>query len=316
MPRMTYHSTFGLSRSHSTTFPSSLVIRSIDGHQSAGTLPRAFHIAGALRLMPSASASAAALPQTEIASSRGVMSKWHVYHVRDCASNTNVMQAPGLITGVNTLASRVTAARKAADLSQQDLADRSGVGQSTIGMIENGDRKNPRNLLEIARALNVSADWLKTGRGEMTPYGGDTSSERTSSGVRISGDTSSQRAPVIEWARLGVVLLTKEREMPAEAPSLPVLDGAHPESVWAVAEADHPRFRIKRGYKLLFSPVENEADCFDSEIYLFQTLTGLLVLGEFRRMTSGYEAIPDSGAPLDSERHGIKVVAAMMAVYR
>ena len=244
------------------------------------------------------------------------MSKWHVYHNRDCASNTNVMQVPSLITGVNTLASRLREEREAQGLKQGELGSRAGVGQSTIANIENGTRLNPRNLLEIAKALKVSAEWLKTGRGEKTQQEPRASSESTTSGVSLSGDTNSQRAPVIEWARLGVVLFTKEREMPVEAPSLPVLDGAHPESVWAVAEADHPRFRIKRGYKLLFSPVESEADCFDSEIYLFQTLTGLLVLGEFRRMTSGYEAIPDSGAPLDSERHGIKVVAAMMAVYR
>lgn len=292
------------------------MIRSIDGHHSAGTLFRTFHIAGALRLMPSASASAAALPQTEIASSRGVMSKWHVYHNRDCALNTNVMQVPGLITGVNSLASRLKAEREARNLKQDQLGKLAGVGQSTIANIENGTRQNPRNLLEIAKALNVSAEWLKTGRGEKVPADANTSSERPTSGVSLSGDTNSQRAPVVEWARLGSVLLTTEREIPAEAPSLPVLDGAHPESVWAVAEADHPRFRIKRGYKLLFSPVESASDCFDSEIYLFQTLTGSLVLGEFRRLTSGYEAIPDSGAPLDSERHGIQVVAAMMAVYR
>ena len=244
------------------------------------------------------------------------MSKWHVYHVRDCASNTNVMQEPGLITGVNSLASRIKAIREEAEMSQQDLAALSGVGQSTIGMIESGERKNPRNLLEIAKALKVSAEWLKTGRGERTPSPDNPSSESPTSGVALTGDKNSQRAPVIEWARLGSVLFTTERENPADAPSLPVLDGAHPSSVWAVAEADHPRFRIKRGYKLLFSPVESASDCFDSEIYLFQTLTGALVLGEFRHLTSGYEAIPDSGSPLDSERHGIKVIAAMMAVYR
>lgn len=316
MPRITNHSTFGLRRSHSTTLPRLFVIRSMDGHHSAGTLFRAFHIAGALRLMPSASASAAALPQTEIASSRGVMSKLHGYHVRDCAPNTNVMQVPALITRVNTLALRIKAVREEAGLSQQDLADLSGVGQSTIGMIESGDRKNPRNLLEIAKALKVSPEWLKTGKGEKSSSPENTSTESTTSGVALTGDKNSQRAPVIEWARLGNALFTTKREIPADAPSLPVLDGADPLSVWAAAEADHPRFRIKRGYKLLFSPVESAADCFDSEIYLFQTVSGALVLGEFRHLTSGYEAIPDSGAHLDSVRHGIKVIAAMMAVYR
>lgn len=51
------------------------------------------------------------------------------------------------------------------DLSQEELADRAGVSQGTIGNIESGARKNPRELLAIARAANVSAEWLKSGKG-------------------------------------------------------------------------------------------------------------------------------------------------------
>ncbi len=41
-----------------------------------------------------------------------------------------------------------------------------GVTQSTIGNIEAGLRKSPRELLAIAAAVKVSPEWLKTGRGE------------------------------------------------------------------------------------------------------------------------------------------------------
>jgi transcriptional regulator with XRE-family HTH domain len=58
-------------------------------------------------------------------------------------------------------------AREAAGLSQQDVADAAGVKQSTIGNIEAGIRKRPRELLRIAGALGVRAAWLQTGEEPM-----------------------------------------------------------------------------------------------------------------------------------------------------
>jgi transcriptional regulator with XRE-family HTH domain len=50
--------------------------------------------------------------------------------------------------------------------SQQDIATAAGVSQSTIGNIEAGERKRPRELLRIAAALGVSPVWLETGEGD------------------------------------------------------------------------------------------------------------------------------------------------------
>lgn len=76
------------------------------------------------------------------------------------------MQVSGLITGVKTIAERLTWARvQVAKLSQEELAKKAGVTQGTIGNVESGARKNPRELLAIARAAGVHAEWLKSGKG-------------------------------------------------------------------------------------------------------------------------------------------------------
>ena len=68
---------------------------------------------------------------------------------------------------MKTIAERLKDAREAAQLTQPELAARAGVSQGTIGNIESGLRKRPRELLSIAAALNVSPEWLETGKGQM-----------------------------------------------------------------------------------------------------------------------------------------------------
>lgn len=49
--------------------------------------------------------------------------------------------------------------------SQEELARRSGVSQGLISQFENGVNKGSSYLIAIARALDVEADWLETGKG-------------------------------------------------------------------------------------------------------------------------------------------------------
>ena len=97
-----------------------------------------------------------------------------IYHVRERLATTNVVECRENITPVNSIADRLKKAREAAGLTQPELATRAGVSQGTIGNVEAGLRKQPRGLLDIARALNVSPQWLATGTGPMRP-GGDAS---------------------------------------------------------------------------------------------------------------------------------------------
>jgi transcriptional regulator with XRE-family HTH domain len=87
-------------------------------------------------------------------------------HDCDISTNTNVVDISGQITYViSNLADRLRAARAEANLRQEELATRAGVSQGTIANLEAGTRKNPRELLSIARALGVQPEWLKTGKG-------------------------------------------------------------------------------------------------------------------------------------------------------
>lgn len=79
------------------------------------------------------------------------------------------MQVHRLITDVNHIAQRLLEARLSMKWTQGQLASAAGVSQGTIGNIESGLRKDPRELLAIASALGVSPDWLKTGKGSKQP---------------------------------------------------------------------------------------------------------------------------------------------------
>ncbi|MDV2115295.1 helix-turn-helix domain-containing protein [Alcaligenes faecalis] len=62
---------------------------------------------------------------------------------------------------------RLRHARQYRGLSQADLARLCGLTQSAISNYENGTRRGPREILELSRALNVSAVWLHKGVGKM-----------------------------------------------------------------------------------------------------------------------------------------------------
>lgn len=58
---------------------------------------------------------------------------------------------------------RVKAKRLEMGLSQEELAVRSKTTQQSIVNVETGKTKSPRNLLDLAKALNVSPEYLKDG---------------------------------------------------------------------------------------------------------------------------------------------------------
>lgn len=68
---------------------------------------------------------------------------------------------------MNTIGDRIKQRREALGLSQAQLAKLAKCSQGTIGNLEKGHRENPRNLLDIAKALGVLPDWLASGKGEM-----------------------------------------------------------------------------------------------------------------------------------------------------
>lgn len=93
---------------------------------------------------------------------------------------------------MKTIAYRLKEAREAAGMTQPELAKKAGVSPGTIGNIEAGTRKNPRELLAIARAAGVRAEWLRDGKGPMVD------DNNVSVGPDFYG-----RVPLISWVQAG-----------------------------------------------------------------------------------------------------------------
>jgi len=84
--------------------------------------------------------------------------KNHPCRLSGYASSSNV-------TAMSTLASRLRARMQALNLTQEDLANRLDVSQTTISKLVVGKTERPRNILELAKALQTSPNWLLFGRG-------------------------------------------------------------------------------------------------------------------------------------------------------
>lgn len=66
---------------------------------------------------------------------------------------------------METLAERINTALQTKGLSVNALAQQVGVSYPAMRKITKGETLNPKFLYEIAEALNVSVEWLKTGHG-------------------------------------------------------------------------------------------------------------------------------------------------------
>ena len=65
-----------------------------------------------------------------------------------------------------SIGSRLKQARKAERLTQEQLAAKAGLKQSTISDLENGKSASSTSIATLAHALGVSALWLETGKGD------------------------------------------------------------------------------------------------------------------------------------------------------
>ena len=67
-----------------------------------------------------------------------------------------------------SLGRRIKETREAKGLSQADLAERAGVSQQMISKLERGKAARSGDLVSIAAALDVSAEFLFSGTGPRT----------------------------------------------------------------------------------------------------------------------------------------------------
>lgn len=67
-----------------------------------------------------------------------------------------------------SIGSRIKEARKAAKLTQKELAKRVGMAQASLSELETGESQSTTLVASLAAALGVSALWLETGKGQAT----------------------------------------------------------------------------------------------------------------------------------------------------
>lgn len=124
------------------------------------------------------------------------------------------------------------------------------------------------------------------------------------------------RSPVIKWEQLGKDLTLNNALLAAEV-WLPVPPSASDVCKWVTVEQDHPRLGVKRGHHIAVEPLTTGRALDEGELYLFQNVAGQFFLGELRHLAGGnYEALPDSGPPLEAVRHGIRAVALHVGTWK
>ncbi|PWD85831.1 LexA family protein [Ignatzschineria cameli] len=99
------------------------------------------------------------------------------------------------------LKERLKEARKRMGISREKLAELAGVSTSTITFLENGRNDGSKFLVEIARVLGVTAEWLMYGidsntptTAEVRPMPNTTPTTQTNEGSFV---------PVISWVTAG-----------------------------------------------------------------------------------------------------------------
>lgn len=131
---------------------------------------------------------------------------------------------------------------------------------------------------------------------------------RSANTVLSYSDTTSALAPVVEWARLGADLYKENDSFDGEKLSIP--ESASNICKWVRVDGDHPRLRIMKGDLVALEPVNRGEPLLSGKVYLFKAVDETLFLAEYRPLTGGnFEAIPDTGPPMDRDRHGIEIVA-------
>lgn len=80
---------------------------------------------------------------------------------------------------MDNIGARIKQIRTAAGLSQANMAQKIGVGQSTLAQMETGRRTvAERYIMLLASVFSVNPDWIKTGQGSMYKPAETSSSEQ------------------------------------------------------------------------------------------------------------------------------------------
>ena len=160
---------------------------------------------------------------------------------------------------------RVKLIRKELKLTQEQLAQRLGIGKAALSMIETGKcGLSTRNKNILVQDLNVNPDWLETGKGNMF----NAEPDYTTFKLRSDSSLPMQSVPLysIEGTAGLVPLFTdQEANKPVNyihIPNLPKCDGA----IYVVGDSMYPL--LKSGDIVLYKQLNDVRDVFWGDMYL------------------------------------------------
>ncbi len=161
---------------------------------------------------------------------------------------------------------RLKLIRKRLGFTQEQLAQRLGVGKTALSMIETGKaRLSSRNRNILVQELNVNPDWLESGKGEM--FNADPSlSASFARGSEMAMPLQSVPLYSVE-ATAGLVPLFEQQEQYnpinyIHIPNLPKCDGA----IYVVGDSMYPL--LKSGDIVLYKQLHSLDDIFWGDMYL------------------------------------------------
>jgi transcriptional regulator with XRE-family HTH domain len=161
--------------------------------------------------------------------------------------------------------SRVKLIRKELKLTQEQLAQRLGIGKAALSMIETGKcGLSTRNKNILVQDLNVNPDWLETGKGNMF------NAEPDFTAFRLRSDNSlpMQSVPLYSIeGTAGLVPLFNDQEANKpinyiHIPNLPKCDGA----IYIVGDSMYPL--LKSGDIVLYKQLQDVNNIFWGDMYL------------------------------------------------
>ena len=161
---------------------------------------------------------------------------------------------------------RLKLIRKALGLTQEQLAQRLGVGKTALSMVETGKaRLSNRNKNILVQEFNVSPEWLETGEGEM--FNADPSLVKAFS-LKTDNSLPMQSVPLysIEGTAGLVPIFSDESKVEPvnhiHIPNLPKCDGA----IYIVGDSMYPL--LKSGDIVLYKQLSDVRDVFWGDMYL------------------------------------------------
>ena len=167
---------------------------------------------------------------------------------------------------IEYMGERLKLIRKSLGLTQEQLAQRLGVGKTALSMIETGKaRLSSRNRNILIQDLNVNPDWLESGKGEM--FNADPSLA-ASFGRGAEMAMPLQSVPLYSMeATAGLVPLFEQQSAHTpinyiHIPNLPKCDGA----VYVAGDSMYPL--LKSGDIVLYKQLHDLEDIFWGDMYL------------------------------------------------